>query len=320
MAVKMHLVAIKSVLIRGEKLYLLNRFLFGFLVAFFISGAAYGEAEMTVSRLYLINPDPNDVSNSIDAIEAAVKTMDISPSRQVGLMPSVLPDKPGEIENQQMHFGPMTFNVRGCGGASYAQVGTQSSFGNALGSQSDITFGCLYLSKDAIRMAIVFEQKSASGNSLTGWISSGIKHAVRGNDKEYANKIFNKMIDAVREKVPNVLVELEEVPGEVIKPDQEKVALLFQKTQASAAISSSVAVPSSSNPTSPAQSSAAQVLPAPSGITQVAPTQPAEQQANSGLSDSERRMALLEKIADLKKSGVLTDQEFEIEKKKILGN
>lgn len=285
-----------------------NRVWLAFFVGILTTGAAFAEGEMSVSRLYLIDPDPNDVSNSLEALEAAVKIMDVKPSKQVGLMPSDLPDRPGEIANQQMHFGPMTVNLRSCGDASYAQVGTQSNYGNALGSQSDLTFGCIYLSKNAIRMAIVFEQKSSSSNGISAWIAGSIRSAVRGDDKDYAKKNFDKMIDVVRQRIPNVLVELEEVPGEVTRPDQDRVASLFPKAQAMPAVPKN-GMPSTTNQTVN-QTSA----------TQLAPVQAAAQPGASALSDSERQVELLGKLADLKKSGILTDAEFQEQKKKILGN
>lgn len=302
-----------------------NRICFAFLAAILITGEAYGESQMSVSRLYLIDPDPNDINNSIDALEAAVKVMDIKPSKQIGLMPENLSDKPGEIEVKQVSMGPMTFNIRGCGN-SYAQLGTQSGYGNSLGINSNSTFGCLYLSKSAIRMAVVFEQKQSSGDSISGWIAGGIKSAVLGSDKDYAKKIFEKMITAAKEKVPNLLIELEEVPGEVARPDQDKVALLFQKLSTPSAGSSvNSNVPSAPNvatsantPTAPDASSSPSNTPA--QAVQVSSMQSIGKSGGAILSDSERKIELLGKLADLKKAGVLTDEEFEAQKKKILGN
>ncbi len=199
--------------------------------------AALAQSEVSVSRLYLVNPDQADISNTIDALEAAIKTRDYRPTKQIGLMPSELPDKPGEPESRPINIGPVSINMLSCGNAAYAQFGTSSGTSNgALGDTSDRTFGCLFLSKRGLRMAIVLEQKSSTSTGLMGSLLGGIKSTVRGSDKDYAQKAFDNMLKAVREKIPGVLVELQEFPGEVTRPDEGRIKELAMSSPGAKAV------------------------------------------------------------------------------------
>jgi len=189
---------------------------------------AQAQSETTVSRLYLVNPDSTDIKGSVEALEAAIKTRDFRPSKQIGLMPSELPDHPGEIESRPFNFGPASITLLSCGNSAYAQIGTSTGTNAGLiGNTSERIFGCLYLSKRGIRMAMVIEQRSSTSGSLMGSLMSGIKNVARGNDVDYTKKLFDAMLQEVRVKIPGVLVELQELSsGEVTRPDEEKVKAL----------------------------------------------------------------------------------------------
>lgn len=272
---------------------------------FIVPAIAAAQSETSVSRLYLVNPDPADIKGSIDALDAAIKTRDFRPSKQIGLMPSELPDRLGEPESRSLNFGPVSMNVLGCGNSAYAQIGTSnSSNGGIIGNSSERIFGCMYLSKRGIRMSVIIEQKSASNGSLMGSLMAGIKSVTKGDDAEYSKKIFDAMLKEVKAKIPGVLVELQEFPGDVTRPDEEKVK----------ALALNAPLP---QPASPAL--VAPVANAPEIIVAAATAQPEITKASSATSP-EQRIQLLKNLAELKKSGVLTDQEFTAEKRKILDN
>ena len=255
------------------------------------------QSEITVSRLYLVNPDALDVKNSINALEAAFKSRDLSPSKQIGLMPSELPDRPSLPESRPFNFGPVSMNVLGCGNSSYAQFGTANATnGGLIGNSSERIFGCIYLSKRGIRMSVIIEQKTSSSGSLMASLMSGIKKATRGNDADYSKKVFDSMLKEVRDKLPGVLVELEELPsGDVTRPDEERIKAL--------ALDSPLAEPPASKTV---------IADAPvhlsSGVIEKQPSTP------------EQRIQQLKSLNELRQSGILTEQEFQIEKQKILNN
>ena len=276
---------------------------------------ASASTEVTTSRLYLFNPDPADIKNSVDGLEAAIKTRgDLRPSKRTGFVPPELPDKLGEPESRPINMGPMTVNMLGCGNA-YGQISSASSNNGGLGSTSEQFIGCVHLSKHGIRISIVLESRISSSNGLMGSLLGGIRDSIRGNDQKFGQKTFDAMISKVREKVPGVLVELIEVPGgDVSRPDAEKIkaALAAQETklpeattkwnEATSATVNAAAVPVQSSPAQTAQSSSLGA------------------QYTSSLASSEHRIQLLKNLAELSKSGVLTEQEFAAEKQKILGN
>jgi hypothetical protein len=270
---------------------------------FIVPAIAAAQSETSVSRLYLINPDSTDIKGSIDALEAAIRTRDYRPSKQIGLMPSELPDRLGEPESRPFNFGPVSVNMLGCGNSAYAQIGTANGTdGGLIGNTSERIFGCLYLSKRGIRMSVIIEQKSSSSGSLMGSLMAGIKSVITGNDAEYSKKIFDAMLKEVKGKMPAVLVELEEFPGDVTRPDDEKVKALGLNTPVLPPVIAAPVVSVTKTPEIIAAAVQTETTKAPSAIS------------------PDQRIQLLRNLAELKKSGVLTDQEFTAEKRKILDN
>lgn len=271
-----------------------------------IPGISNAESQATISRLDLFDPDPSDVKNALDGMEAAIKTRDLTPTIQVGLLPSDLPSKLGEPEMRPLQVGPMVVNLLTCGNA-YAHVFTSSSTnGGLIGSSNDQFFGCMYVSKQGIRISLVIQQSMQSSGGVMGMLLGGIRNTVRGDDKEFGKKTFDDMAGKVREKVPGVLVELEELPGgDVTHPDEDKIKALLASKESK---------PQTAPATVPAIPS--QV---PSSVSGATPDATANQ-PKSDLNAEERRIQDLKNLAALKASGVLSEQEFEEQKKKILGN
>ncbi|BBP00795.1 SHOCT domain-containing protein [Sulfuriferula nivalis] len=269
---------------------------------FFMSSIAAAESSSTISRFYLVNPDPTDVKGSVDALVAAIGTRTYFPSKHINLMPTELPDRPSEPSSQTINLGPVTMSYIGCGNSAYAQVGVSSSSSNGiLGQSKENIFGCVYLSKKGTRIAIINEQKSSSSSGLMSGIMSGIKDAVQGNDAEYSKKMFNEMLAKAKEKIPGILVELEELPEEgVTRPDDDKLKQL----------GFNVPLP----PVQPAEMVENKLATTPVVATNANTSTPAAAQTQ------QQKIELLKSLVELKKSGALTDQEFTDEKRKILNN
>jgi hypothetical protein len=272
--------------------------------------------EVTTSRLYLINPDPADIQNSLDGLEAAIKTRgDLRPSKKTSFVPAELPDKLGEPELRPINVGPMTVNLLGCGN-SYGQIDTASSNNGGLGTTSEHFIGCVHLSKRGIRISIVLESRMSTSDGLMGSLLGGIRDTIRGDDKKFGKKSFDAMISKVREKVPGVLVELIEVPGgEVLRPDTEKIkaALSTQETKLPEVVATKNVGEQTASPVNSA------VSPVQPGSAPIAQSIPPSAQSTPSLASSEQRIQLLRNLAELKKTGILTEREFMAEKQKILG-
>lgn len=195
-----------------------------------VAQSATAQTQTTTSRLFLFNPDPSDIKNSIDALEEAIKTRTNRPSKRTGLVPSTLPDKLGEPTNKSMKFGPMTVNVLECGDA-YGQISSASNTqGGMLGSSGENFFGCMYVAKTGIRLSVILEQSTQSSNGLFGAVLGGIRDGIRGDDQKFGKQSFDKMVAAAREKAPGILVELMELPGGIIsRPDGEQVTQHLRK-------------------------------------------------------------------------------------------
>lgn len=191
---------------------------------------ATAQNQTTTSRIYLFNPDPKDVKNSIEALEASIKTRALRPAKKIGLVPSSLPLKPGEPVNKSFQVGPMAVNFLTCGD-SYGEISTESSTsGGMMGSSGERFFGCMHLSQSGIRMSVILEQSTSSSSGLLGSLMTSIRDGIRGDDQNFGKQSFDKIVETVRQKVPGVLVELIELPGgDISRPDGDQVAQLMAK-------------------------------------------------------------------------------------------
>lgn len=203
-----------------------------FIVVFCLlaSFSANAQTQTTTSRLYLFNPDSTDIKNSIEGLEEAIKTRTVRPSKKLGLVPNTLPDRPNEPSSKAFHMGPITVNMLDCGDA-YGQIATSGTTdGGLLGSSGERFFGCAYLSKSGIRLAVILEQNTRSSSGLLGSLMTGIRDSIRGDDQKFGRESFDKMVAAIRQKAPGVLVELVELPGgDISRPDGEQVVAILNK-------------------------------------------------------------------------------------------
>lgn len=195
--------------------------------------AVQAQTQTTTSRLYLFNPDSNDIKNSVDGLVDAIKSRG-RPAKRLGLIPTTLPDKLGEPVASTVRFGPMTLRTTECGDA-YGEISIGSSTdGGMLGSSGEKFFGCIYLAKNGIRLSLILEQSTSSSGSLMGSLLTGIRDGIRGDDQKFGRETFDKMTAQVREKVPGILVELVEITGDISRPDGDKVAKLLARSNAPA--------------------------------------------------------------------------------------
>lgn len=186
--------------------------------------SAQAQTQTTTQRLYLFQPG-TDAPLAAQAAENAIASRG-RVSKRLGLLPGTLPDRPGEPAMKMVNYGPVSMREVNCEDA-YAQIGLASQSGNMLGSSGERFSACVYPSKAGTRIAIVIE-RSVSGGGIGGAIVGFIRNAVEGDEAEASKKLQAEMLAQVRKTLPNVLVELAELPGgQRTAPDADKVAALL---------------------------------------------------------------------------------------------
>lgn len=197
-----------------------------------LPATAQAQTQTTTQRLYLFQPGTiADVSRAAEAAEAALASRG-RVAKRVGLLPGTLPDRPGEPVIRSTNYGPAIIRELSCDDA-YAQITLGSSTGNMLGSSGERFNACVYPSKAGTRIALVIE-RSISGGIVGGAIVGFIRNAIQGDEKDGAKKLQDEMLMQVRKSLPDVLVELSELPGgQRTTPDGDKVAQLLPPAAAS---------------------------------------------------------------------------------------
>lgn len=193
--------------------------------------------QSTSYRVYLFHPNPEGTKASIEALEAAIGSRG-RVSKDIGLLPTKLADKPGEPVYKTVSFGPATFRNLVCDDA-YAQVRLASdTSAQLLGSSGERFFGCAYPSKAGTRLTLVIE-RYVRGNSIGGAVVGFIRNSIQGDDVEWGKKITGEMISAVQRRIPAVLIEMVELPGgDRTRPDGPQVDALIAAAATGAAPSS----------------------------------------------------------------------------------
>lgn len=191
-----------------------------------VAPPAHAQTQTTTQRLYLFQPGTiSDVSRAAEAAEAALASRG-RVAKRVGLLPGTLPDRPGEPTIRSTNYGPTIIREISCEDA-FAQITLGSSTGNMLGSSGERFNACVYPSKTGTRIALVIE-RSVSGGIVGGAIVGFIRNAIQGDEKDGAKKLQDEMLMQIRKALPDVLVELSELPGgQRSTPDADKVAQLL---------------------------------------------------------------------------------------------
>jgi hypothetical protein len=190
--------------------------------------------QSTSYRVYLFHPNPEGTKASIEALEAAIGSRG-RVSKDIGLLPTKLADKPGEPAYKTVSFGPATFRNLVCEDA-YAQVKLASDTGaQLLGSTGERFFGCAYPSKAGTRLTLVIE-RYIRGNTIGGSLVGFIRNSIEGDDVEWGKKITGEMIAAVQRRIPDVLIEMVDLAGgERTRPDGTQVDALISAAAAGTA-------------------------------------------------------------------------------------
>ncbi len=178
-----------------------------------------------ISKAELVFPGtpPQDAANGV---KNALSQFAIPANLSYRAMPSAPPARPGAPKLKQMATAvPSPEYV--CEDA-YAEISKRPPpVQNAFAFIVEGHQVCLYSFAQGVKAYVIYYNIKKT-ESLTSGLFNGITRAIRGSDEDRAAGQLQENIDAIRAKLPNVLVERMEIPGRPVQtPDLEAVAALI---------------------------------------------------------------------------------------------
>ena len=188
-----------------------------------------------ISKAELVFPGtaPHDAANGI---KTALSQFAIPASLSYRAMPSTPPDRPGTPTLKPV--GASAPSPEYVCEDSYAEISKRPPpVQNAFVFIAEGHQVCLYSFAKGVKAYVIYYNIKKT-ESLTSGLFNGITRAIRGSDEDRAASQLKENIDAIRAKLPGVLVERMEIPGRPEEtPDREAVVALIPpvKTLASVA-------------------------------------------------------------------------------------
>lgn len=178
-----------------------------------------------ISKAELVFPGtpPQDAASGI---KDALSQFAIPANLSYRAMPSAPPARPGAPKLKQMATAvPSPEYV--CEDA-YAEISKRPPpVQNAFAFIVEGHQICLYSFAQGVKAYVIYYNIKKT-ESLTSGLFNGITRAIRGSDEDRAAGQLQENIDAIRAKLPNVLVERLEIPGRPAQtPDLDAVAALI---------------------------------------------------------------------------------------------
>ena len=187
--------------------------------------AAQAQTQSVTWRLVVFDPDPSRAPLAVQAVTQALEAFG-RVGKNVGLLPSPLPDLPGKPAYKMFQMGPFIQRVMTCDEA-YARVDNGSTAGTRLGTVSESYVGCVFPSAVGTRMVLTFE-RAKSGDSIGGAILNMMAKTIQGSDEERARKLSDGVLANMRKVLPELLVDTIELPGMAAeRPDGAQVDSLL---------------------------------------------------------------------------------------------
>lgn len=202
----------------------------------FSVGNVQAQTQTVTYRMYLFDPDPSRTQQALQAVEQTLSSLGRL-EKTVGLLPTPLPATPGAPSFKTVQMGPFSQRVLDCDNA-YARLHRFVDSSNPLGFTTESYTGCVYPTLGGTRIAVVFN-RSTGGRGFLGDLVKGIAKTVEGDDAERARKNTSEMLASLRKALPELLVDLVELPGSAPeRPDgaavDQRLAAVAPKPQAPA--------------------------------------------------------------------------------------
>lgn len=204
--------------------------------------AAQAQTQTVTWRVVVFDPDPNRVQLTVQAVTEALEAFG-RVSKNVGLLPSPLPELPGKPGYKTFQMGPYSQRIMTCDDA-YARIDNGSTLGNQIGVISETYAGCVFPSAAGTRVVFTFE-RAKSGASLSGAILNLMAKTIQGSDEERARKLSDGVLANMRKVLPTLLVDTVELPGLAPeRPDGAQVdSLLAAATKKPPAVAAAAPAP-----------------------------------------------------------------------------
>jgi hypothetical protein len=109
--------------------------------------------------------------------------------------------------------------------------------GNKIGSTGEFVRACIFPFQKGYRVNFVVTNYKVAGTGIEAGILGGITRAIKGDEKAVLEKFILGMVDKVKAKAPNTLVESIDLPGAQRRaPDAEAVQALLPNGPAKPAV------------------------------------------------------------------------------------
>jgi len=189
--------------------------------------AAAVSVKTTMANAEVVIPDVLPMQ-AIEAVQDALSGWIGSAPMSLKPIPNPLPARPGKPGTVRGTLGGTPAEILDCSTA-VAEVRRETTGARQqMAYNGDLFQACVYPFAKGAKVWLRAVNIDAAESSITHGLFSGIAKAIRGTPGEWLTRRLNDFIEAMKKKLPVVLVERIEAPGlPVQEPDREAVAALL---------------------------------------------------------------------------------------------
>lgn len=204
-----------------------TKIVFALPLALSVAPAGAVSVKTTMANAEVVIPDVAPMQ-AIEAVQDALSGWIGSAPMSLKPIPDPLPARPGKPGTIRGTIGQSPAEILECADAT-AEIRKESvGARQQMAFNGDLFQACVYPFAKGAKVYLRAVNIDAAESSITHDLFSGIAKAIRGTPGEWLTRRLNDFIDAVKKKLPVVLVERIEAPGLPVKtPDREAVAALL---------------------------------------------------------------------------------------------
>jgi hypothetical protein len=189
--------------------------------------AAAVSVKTTMANAEVVIPDVPPMQ-AIEAVQDALSGWIGSAPMSLKPLPDPLPARPGKPATARSSLGGTPVEILDCSTA-VAEVRRETTGARQqMAYNGDLFQACIYPFAKGTKVWLRAVNIDAAESSITHGLFSGIAKAIRGTPGEWLTRRLNDLIEAMKKKLPAVLIERIEAPGLPVQtPDREAVAALL---------------------------------------------------------------------------------------------
>lgn len=221
-----------------------TRIIVAFSLALSAWQAAAQSVKTTMASAEIVIPDVAPMQ-AIEVVQDAMSGWIGQAPISLKPIPEHLPARPGTPSAARLNLGGTPAEILDCS-AAVAEVRKESaSTRQRMAFNGDFFQACVYPFAKGAKVYLRAVNVDAADSSITHGLFSGINKAIRGTPGEWLARRLNDFIEAMKKKLPVVLVERIEAPGLPVQaPDRDAVATFLPVEAAPPmALAASVATP-----------------------------------------------------------------------------